>query len=97
MDLTQFLKPELAALVAILYVIGIMLKKAQKVADASIPFVLLIIAVPMTLLWAFINYPISTPQEVAVLIYTAIIQAVICVAVAVYVNQMIKQASKTGE
>ena len=86
MDYTEFIKPELLVLIPALYALGMVLKKTEKIKDNYIPAILTVVSIALTCL-----YVLGTEGVTAVSIFTAIVQGLICVAGAVYGNQIIKQ------
>lgn len=87
-DFEKYIQPELLVLVAVLYFVGMGLKTSD-VADKYIPVILGVVGVAMATL-----YTIASVGFSAMGIFTGITQGVICAGVAVYVNQIIKQAKK---
>lgn len=49
----EYIKPELLILVFVLWYIGTLLKKTEKVDDWKIPFILMLISIVMCVLWVF--------------------------------------------
>jgi len=87
----EFIRPELFLLVAFLWCIGLFLKKAPWfTADWMIPFVLLGISIVITIVYMAI---VAGQGFTAVVIVTGIIQAVLIAALAVFGNELIKQAT----
>ena len=88
---TQYIRPELLALVPVLYVIGTWLKKST-LRDENIPLCLGIIGVSLAslLVLAAGGYAIGW----LIAIFTAITQGVLCAGAAVFANQLFKQGSK---
>lgn len=90
MDYTQFIKAELLILVPVLYILGAVFKKAEKVKDNYIPFILTGVGLAMSCL-----YVLGTEGVSAVSIFTAIAQGILCTGAAVLANQYIKQSVKS--
>ena len=86
MDYIKYISPELAVLIPALYALGAILKNTKKIKDNYIPLILTGVSLVLTCL-----YVVGTQGISAVSIFTAIVQGLICVAVAVYGNQLIKQ------
>lgn len=84
MDLIKLVPEQLLILVAALYVIGIFLKNTSKVADWTIPWILLVVGIIGS---------IALEGFSAV----AVIQGIICAGVAVFTNQLIKQSTVRGQ
>lgn len=89
MDFLEFVKPELLVLVPALYGLGMVLKKTEKISDNYIPSILTLVSIVLTCL-----YVLGTEGITAVSIFTSLVQGLLCVAGAVYSNQLIKQATK---
>lgn len=92
--LKEFIRPELLVLVPVLYCIGAGLKKAQTFADKYIPVALGAGGIVMAALWVVATSTFAGPQDIAMAVFTAIVQGVLVAGCAVYVNQLIKQAQK---
>lgn len=89
MDFTEFIKPELLVVAAVLYVLGLMIKQTEKINDKYIPSILGVVGVVLSLV-----YVIATEGLVLMGIFTAVTQGILVAGVAVYVNQLIKQAGE---
>ena len=93
MEYLDFIKPELATLIPLLYVIGMMLKQADFVKDNFIPLILggggVLIAI------CYVCGGGSTFSLTAVA--TAVTQGILCAGVSVYGNQVFKQIKKGKE
>ena len=94
-QIMNYVKPELLVLAIVLYFIGIALKQAQTVKDKYIPVYLGVIGIVMSGIWVVATCPLSTLQEIAMAIFTAIVQGILVAGLSNYVNQIIKQANKT--
>lgn len=96
-QIMNYIKPELVVLIIVLYFIGMALKKSQKVTDANIPFWLGGIGIVLCALWVLATSPLGTPQDVAIAVFTAIVQGVLVAGTSVYFNQLkVQQSKKTG-
>lgn len=80
----EFINPELLIVVVACWVIGYVLKQTPKIADWSIIYIVTAFAI----VFAMFLYGFTVQ---------AIIQGILCGAVAVYSNQLVKQAKKSGE
>lgn len=89
MDFTEFIKPELLIVAAVLYVLGLMIKQTEKINDKYIPIILGVVGVVLSLV-----YVIATEGLALMGIFTAVTQGILVAGVAVYVNQLIKQAGE---
>lgn len=92
MDIVSYIKPELLVLVPALYVLGAVLKKAKKVKDNLIPLILTVVSLVLCCL-----YVLGTEGISATSVFTAIVQGLLCVAGAVYGNQLFKQLTDKAE
>jgi hypothetical protein len=91
MDINQIvglIKPDLFIIVALCYVFGLFLKNLPKVKDWTIPFILLLFSIVMTVMYIAVVLGEGFTAKVIVL---GIIQGFLCAAVAVYGNEALKQ------
>lgn len=86
-NFTEYIKPELLVLVAVLYVVGLMIKQTQKIKDKYIPAVLGVAGVLLSFL-----YVVATEGFTLIGVFTGITQGILVAGCAVYVNQLIKQS-----
>lgn len=86
MDLTKFVAEDMLVLVAVIYVIGLILKglNFKFTKDNYIPAILLVIAILLSIFKRGFTFD-------------AITQGVIVTGVAVYVNQLYKQTIKPSD
>ena len=90
---TQYIRPELLALVPVLYVIGTWLKKST-LRDENIPLCLGIIGVSLASLYVLAVFSLTGLRAWLIANITAITQGVLCAGAAVFANQLFKQGSK---
>lgn len=90
MDYTEFIKPELSALIPALYVLGNMIKNTEKIKDNYIPVILGGVGLVLSCLYVFLTEGV-TPSGVI----TAVTQGILCAAVTVYSNQLYKQSASS--
>lgn len=93
MDFTKFLKPELAILIPVLYVLGAFMKNT-KIHDWLIPFILGGVGIVLATIWMFATSFVGGWQDTLMAIFTGITQGILSAAAAVYVNQLIKQGKE---
>lgn len=91
LNLMELIPSNLIILVAVLYVLGIGLKKSIAVQDKYITLVLLILGITFAVLLAIINAQYKTLLEA--IIYGAM-QGILCWGVAIGINQTAKQLNK---
>lgn len=94
-QIINYVKPELVIVAVVLYFIGIGLKNAQAVKDKYIPLILGIIGIILCGVWVLAASELGSGQEIALAVFTAVVQGVLTAGLSTYVNQVIKQAQKT--
>ena len=94
-QIMNYVKPELIVVAIVLYFIGIGLKKAEAVPDKYIPLILGGIGIALCAIWVLATCPLDSGQNIAMAIFTAIIQGILVAGLSTYVNQIIKQTQKT--
>ena len=93
-QVTNYVKPELIVVAVALYFIGLWLKQAAFIKNKYIPLVLGIVGVLLCAIWVLATCTLSTGQDVALAVFTAIVQGVLVAGLSTYVNQFIKQLGK---
>ena len=96
-QIMNYVKPELMIVAVVLYFVGMGLKQAQAVKDKYIPLILGAAAVVLCAIWVLATSPLGTGQDIAMAVFTAIVQGIIVAGLSTYVNQVIKQVQKTEE
>lgn len=81
MDLMQFIPQQLLILVAAIYILGIGLKKTEKIKDNFIPIILIVFSIVFSLILEGISGE-------------AFLQGILCWGLAVGINQTGKQMKK---
>ncbi len=94
MEVMSYVKPELLVLVPVLYILGVALKQSKHVRDELIPLTLGCCGVALTALWLAGTSVPANAQELAMLLFTSIVQGLLVAGMAVYSNQLLKQAKK---
>jgi hypothetical protein len=89
--LKDFIKPELLVLIPVLYLIGIGMKKSEKVDDRFIPILLGISGIILSMLYVGATSAISSVQDILNLAFVSITQGILTGGASVYVNQIYKQ------
>lgn len=87
-QLQELIKPELLVLLPVLYIVGVGLKKANKIPDNYIPAILGIIGIIFAGLYIAGT---TSGGNVFMKVFTAITQGLLCAGGSVYVNQIVKQ------
>ena len=94
-QIMNYVKPELIIVAAVLYFVGVGLKKAQAMPDKYIPIILGTAGIVICAVWVVATCPLNTGQNIAMAIFTAIVQGILVAGLSTYVNQIIKQVQKT--
>lgn len=93
-QITNYVKPELLVVAVVLYFIGMGLKHAQTVKDKYIPLILGGLGIALCAVWVLATCPISSGQEIAMAVFTAIVQGILVAGLSTYINQTMKQIKK---
>ena len=93
-QIMNYVKPELLVLAIVLYFVGIALKQSQSVKDKYIPASLGIIGIILAGIWVVATCPLTSSQEIAMAVFTAIVQGILVAGLSTYVNQILKQSRK---
>ena len=93
-QIINYVKPELLVLAVVLYFIGAGLKQAQAVKDKYIPAILGACGCLLAAVYVIATCPLGTMQEIAMAVFTAIVQGILVAGLSTYVNQLVKQARK---
>lgn len=93
-NLLTFIPENLLILVAAIYVMGVFLKKLEKVKDNYITVILMLFSITIAVLLNLINGEYKTFLESAI---NAILQGILCWGVAVGINQTKKQISRVNK
>lgn len=94
-QIMNYVKPELIVVTVVLYFIGMGLKQAQALKDKYIPLILGGIGIALCAIWVLATCPLDSGQNIAMAVFTAIIQGILVAGLSTYVNQLIKQSQKT--
>ena len=93
-QIVGYVKPELIIVAVALYFIGVWLKNAETVNDKYIPLLLGSIGIVMCGVWVLATSEIGSPQNIAMAVFTSIVQGVLVAGLSTYVNQIVKQLTK---
>lgn len=94
-QILNYVEPKLIIVAIILYFLGMWLKQAAFIKDKYIPLVLGIVGIFVCGIWVMATASFATAQDIALAIFTAIVQGIMVAGLSTYVNQLIKQAGKT--
>lgn len=93
-QIVNYIKPELIVVAIALYFLGLWLKQAAFIKDKYIPLVLGIVGIFVCGIWVMATATFATGQDIALAVFTAIVQGVLVTGLSTYVNQFIKQLRK---
>lgn len=93
-QIMNYVKPELIVVAVVLYFIGMGLKQAQAVRDKYIPLILGGAGIILCAIWVLATSPLGTGQDIAMAVFTAIVQGILVAGLSTYINQIVKQANK---
>lgn len=93
-QIMNYIKPELVVVAVVLYFVGIGLKQTQTVKDKYIPAILGVVGILLATIYVIATCPLGTMQDIAMAVFTAIVQGVLVTGLSTYVNQIIKQVNK---
>ena len=93
-QILNYVKPELVVVAIVLYFVGMGLKQSQTVADKYIPVILGVIGIVICGIYVVATCSLSGVQNVAMAVFTAIVQGILVAGLSTYVNQIIKQVGK---
>ena len=96
-NIVNYVKPELIVVAIVLYFVGMGLKQAQAVKDKYIPLILGGVGIVLCAIWVIATSTIGNGQDIAMAVFTAIVQGILVAGLSTYINQIIKQAQKTEE
>lgn len=94
-QIMDYVKPELIVVAVVLYFVGVGLKKARAIPDKYIPIILGAAGIVICAVWVVATCPLDSGQNIAMAIFTAIVQGILVAGLSTYVNQIIKQVQKT--
>lgn len=93
-QIMNYVKPELVVVAIVLYFVGMAVKQSETVADKYIPSILGIAGVVICGIYVVASCSLGTGQDIAMAVFTAIIQGILVAGLSNYVNQLIKQLGK---
>lgn len=93
-QIMNYVKPELVVVALVLYFVGVWLKNSETIADKYIPIILGVIGIVICGIYVIATCSLSGVQNVAMAVFTAIVQGILVAGLSTYVNQIIKQVNK---
>lgn len=93
-QIVNYVKPELLMVAVVLYFIGMGIKKTERIRDKYIPLLLGLCGILLAAIWVLATSVFATRQDIAMAIFTAIVQGILLAGLSTYVNQIFKQIQK---
>lgn len=93
-QIMNYIKPELIVVAIALYFLGLWLKQAEFIKDKYIPLVLGIVGIFVCGIWVMATATFATGQDIALALFTAIVQGILVAGLSTYANQIVKQIGK---
>lgn len=94
-QIMNYVKPELIVVAIVLYFIGVWMKKTEKISDKYIPLILGGIGIVLSAVYVIATSDLAGTKNIAMAVFTAIVQGILVAGLSTYVNQTIKQLNKT--
>ena len=93
-QIMNYVKPELLVLAIVLYFVGVAMKQTNTIKDKYIPVGLGITGIILAGIWVVATCPLGSMQEIAMAVFTAVVQGILVAGLSTYVNQVGKQLKK---
>ena len=94
-ELFSFVKADYTIIIAVLYFIGVILRKLKSFPNSYIPLCITLIGIVLAGLSSASRFPDYVNW--AALAFDSIVQGVLCAGMSVYVNEFIKHTIKKSE
>lgn len=69
-------------------------EESQTFKDKYIPLILGAIGIVLCAIWVLGTSPLNTGQDIAMAIFTAVVQGILVAGLSTYINQVVKQSNK---
>ncbi len=89
----HYIKPELLILVPVLYLIGMFLKSSKKIDDCNIPLYLGLAGILLSAVFLAATLD-NNHSDLIQAVFASVTQGILLAGMAVYTNQIVKQAAK---
>ena len=93
-QIINYVKPELVVVAVVLYFLGTAIKKSESIKDKYIPLLLGVAGILICGIYVVATCSLSGTQDIAMALFTAIVQGILVAGLSTYVNQLIKQLNK---
>lgn len=94
-QILNYVKPELLVVAFVLYFLGTAIKKSESIKDKYIPLLLGVAGILICGIYVVATCSLSGTQDIAMALFTAIVQGILVAGLSTYVNEIIKQLNKT--
>ena len=91
----EYINPELLVLIPVLYLIGVGIKKTEKIDNRHIPLLLGLISILLCGGWIACTADFTGWRGIVTAIFTAVVQGELTAGASVYCNQLVKQNKQT--
>lgn len=93
-QILNYVNPELLVVAVALYFVGVWIKGSERVKDKYIPLILGGIGILLCAIWVLATNTCCSMQEIAMAVFTSIVQGILVAGLSTYVNQVVKQLNK---
>lgn len=93
-QILNYVKPELLVVAFVLYFLGLAIKQAESIKDKYIPLLLGVAGMFICGIYVVATCSLSGTQDIAMALFTAIVQGILVAGLSTYVNQLVKQLNK---
>lgn len=93
-QIINYVKPELVVVAVVLYFLGTAIKKSESIKDKYIPLLLGVAGILICGIYVVATCSLSGTQDIAMALFTAIVQGILVAGLSTYVNEIIKQLNK---
>lgn len=93
-EMISYVKPELLVVSVVLYLVGIALKKTDRIKDKYIPLILGGAGILLCGIWVLSTSQLTRVQSIAMAVFTSIVQGILVAGLSTYINQTVKQIKK---
>ena len=90
----ELIRPELLVLIPVLYFLELGLKKLAAFEDRWIPLALGAVGIVLALVYLIATQPVSTGQEIAMLLFAGITQGILCAGCSLFAEKLITRSKK---
>lgn len=92
----EYIEPGLLVLIPVLYLLGVWIRDTSWIDNKHIPLLLAVIGIALAVVYLVATAQYETARDIAQMLFTAIVQGILCAGCSVWVNQVVKQNSANG-